>query len=114
MSAVLDALISTADTSAASYALMTPKTLARRQREVLDVVLGLQRAGAADVSRREIQAAYERTHNKRIDMSSVASSVHALVLAQRLQASRTLRPCLITGRDISPVYAVAQQAALVN
>lgn len=114
MSTVLDTLISTADTSAESYARMAPKTLARRQQEVFDVVVELQREGADDVSRREIQARYERTHNKRIDMSSVASSVHALVLAKRLQAPRTLRPCLVTGRDISPVFAVAQQAALIN
>lgn len=113
MSGVLDALISTADTSAASYARMSPKTLAKRQRELLDVVVGLQHSGADDVSRREIQASYEYTHNRRIELSSVASSVHALVLAGHLVSVTKLRPCSITGRDICPVYAPAKQARLV-
>ena len=84
MSATLSSLISTADTSRESYSRIAPKTLARRQREVLDIVLGLQRNGAVDVSRREIQASYERVYSKRIDMSSVSSSVHALVSAWSL------------------------------
>ena len=114
MSTILDALISTADTSAASYARMAPKTLARRQSEVLDVVVSLQRDGAADVSRREIQVEYELVHGKRIDMSSVASTVHALVSAGRLVSVTKLRECRITGRDICPVYAPLQQASLIN
>ncbi len=112
MSAVLDALVSTADTSRESYSRIAPKVLARRQRDVLDIVLGLQRNGAVDVSRREIQASYERVHGKRIDMSSVASSVHALLAAGRLYSAPKARECLITGKTISPVAAAAVQAGL--
>lgn len=113
MSATLSSLISTADTSRESYSRIAPKTLARRQREVLDIVLGLQRNGAVDVSRREIQASYERVYSKRIDMSSVSSSVHALVSAGRLYSVPKLRECVVTGKTICPVAVVASQAGLV-
>lgn len=113
MSAVLSSLISTADTSRESYSRIAPKTLARRQREVFDIVLGLQRNGAVDVSRREIQASYERVHGKRIDMSSVSSSVHALVSAGRLYSVPKLRECVVTGKTICPVAAPATQERLV-
>ena len=113
MSAVLDALVSTADTSRESYSRIAPKVLARRQRDVLDIVLGLQRNGAVNVSRREIQASYERVHGKRIDMSSVASSVHALLAAGRLYSAPKARECSITGKTICPVAVVASQAGLV-
>ena len=115
MSAVLDALISTADTSAASYSLMSSKTLARRQREVLDVAVALQRESVTgDASRREIQARYELVHGKRIDSGAISSTVHALVSGGSLVASRKLRECHITGKTICPVFAPAQQASLIN
>ena len=113
MSAVLESLVSTADTSRESYSRIAPKVLARRQRDVLDIVLGLQRNGAVDVSRREIQASYERVHGKRIDMSSVASSVHALLAAGRLYSAPKARECSITGKTICPVAVAATQAGLV-
>lgn len=113
MSAVLSSLISTADSRSDAYAKAAPKLLARRQREVLDIVLGLQRNGAVNVSRREVQASYERVYGKRIDMSSVSSSVHALVSAGRLYSVPKLRECLVTGKTICPVAAPAAQVGLV-
>lgn len=114
MSGVLETLISGADTSAASYARMQPASMSRLQSDIRAVVMELQSEGAADVSRREIQARYELKHGKRIESSSVASSVHAMVLAGRLVSVSKLRECRITGRDICPVFAPLQQARLVD
>jgi hypothetical protein len=46
-------------------------------------------------------------------MSSISSAVNRLVAAQRLQRSEKNRPCLVTGREILPVFAPAKQASLV-
>lgn len=103
----------TADTSAASFDIERPRWQASKQKQLFDIVLGAQRNGAADMSMRELQAAYERLHSKRIDMSSVSSCCNGLVTAGRLVRATGVRACLVTGRDILPLSVPAKQAGLV-
>lgn len=110
MSAV--ASISTADTSAASFDAQRPRWLASKQKALFDLVLGAQRNGAADMSMRELQGAYERLHGKRIDMSSISSCCNGLVAAGRLVRATPVRSCSVTGRDILPLSVPVQQARL--
>lgn len=105
--------ISTADTSAASFDAERPRWVASKQKALYDLVLGAQRNGAADMSMRELQAAYERLHGKRIDMSSVSSCCNGLVAAGRLARSTPVRSCTVTGRDILPLSVPLTQARLL-
>ena len=105
--------ISTADTSAASFDAERPRWVASKQKALFDLVLGAQRNGAADMSMRELQAAYERLHSKRIELSSVSSCCNGLVTAGRLVRATPIRACSITGRDIFPLSVPLTQARLL-
>lgn len=108
------ATTTTAHTSAASFDAERPRWQASKQKALFDLVLGAQRSGAAaDMSMRELQAAYERRHGQRIELSSISSCCHGLVAAGRLVRATPVRPCTITGRDILPLSVPAKQARLV-
>lgn len=106
-------VVTTADTRADSFARVSAGELKRLNEQLLDLVLGHQRNGGRDMSGRELQQAFERTYQRRVEMSSISSAVNRLVAAQRLQRSEKNRPCLVTGREILPVFAPAKQASLV-
>lgn len=115
MSTVLDALISTADASAANYALIGPKVMTRRQEEVYGLVTDAHRDGVVDMSTRELQQRWEAVHDgKRIEASTLSSTVHSMVASGRLRRTTKLRRCLVTGKTICPFFAPLQQAALIN
>jgi hypothetical protein len=101
----------TRDTRAASLDAMGHERMSKLSREVVDVVQRRHMHGDADMSMREIQAVYERLHGKRIEMSTISSTVNRLVTSGRL-ARVGVRRCAISGREVMPVCVVAKQAAL--
>lgn len=105
--------VTTADTRGDSFARVSAGDLKRLNEQLLDLVLGHQRNGGRDMSGKELQQAYERRYSRRIEMSSISSAVNRLVAAERLKRSEKHRPCLVTGREILPVFAPAKQAGLV-
>lgn len=105
--------VTTADTRGDSFARVSAGDLKRLNEQLLDLVLGHQRNGGCDMSGRELQQAFEAKYQRRIEMSSVSSAVNRLVAAERLQRSEKSRPCLVTEREILPVFAPAKQAGLV-
>ena len=89
------------------------KGVARRDSEILNIVIGANRNGVLDLSGKEIQRRYEFIHGKRIDASTISGCLSRLVSAKRVE--RTVpRSCLETGFNIVPVRAVVQQTRLVG
>lgn len=103
----------TTDTSAASFDALSLRQRDTKQQQLLDLVVGAQRNGRADMSGRELQADYERVHGQRIESASVASCLNGLVAAGRLQRATVMRACSVTGRDILPVFVPVTQARLL-
>ena len=88
------------------------------QDKILNVCIAAQKHGAADLSGREIQQAYElhfsmvEGRTVRLDASTISSRINSLVSAGRLERM-PCRPCAVTGRNISPVRVPMSQARLV-
>ena len=98
-------------TSAQAKDALGNKGVARRDSEILNIVLSACRNGVADLSGKEIQKRYEFIHGKRIDASTISGCLTRLVSAKRVE--RTVpRACLETGFNIVPVRAVVQQVRL--
>ena len=87
------------------------------QTKILDICIASQKHGAADLSGREIQRAYESHFSMvegrtvRLDASTISSRINSLVAAGRLQRM-PCRPCAVTGRNISPVRVPMAQVRL--
>lgn len=101
------------DARGPAFAQVSARELAGRQKEVLDIVLGAQRNGAANLTRQEILRKWEYMHNKRIGEGTISSAVCRLIAANKLAPAGERRKCEVTGNLVTPVRAVAQQAALV-
>jgi hypothetical protein len=67
--------VSTLDTQSDSLRAVGLKKLARQQQEILDVVVACCEPLTGDMSLVEIQDAYERIHERRIDVSRVSARV---------------------------------------
>lgn len=88
--------------------------------KIESVVLGAQRAGARDLSMKEIQRGLElRYVNEKtgeplfVEMSTISGRVNCLEAAGRLMRNRAEpRPCSITGQNIAPVSVPARQERL--
>lgn len=102
----------TKDTRAASLDALGNHGLSKLGREVVDVVQRRHIQGDADLSMKEIQAVYERLHNKRIEMSTISSTVNRLVSGGQLARKSEPRRCSISGREVMPVFVVPKQAEL--
>lgn len=104
--------VSTIDTQSESLAAVGMKGMAKSLNEVYEVVrIGLER-GANDMSLTEIRDLYEHLHERRIDLNRVSARVSGLIDAQRLERRDEKRPCLISGRNIHPVFIPLKQARL--
>lgn len=101
------------DSRAQAYWGLSPKMLARFQGRLLAVLVEQQLRGVANMSAKELREAYSRATGVWVDMSSISSTVNGLVAAGRVERLPGLRPCGVTGRDISPIRAVPQQKGLV-
>lgn len=106
-------LPTTADTSAAAYASQRPRQQAYLHNQLLELVAGARASGQKDMSLRELQQAWERKHNKRVELSTVSSAVSRLVDAERLLRVTDPRACSVTGRECKPVSLPQQQRGLV-
>lgn len=100
------------DTSAQALAGIGLVNLSGELKKIHDIVIAAARHGIPDMSGREIQAQYERIHGKRIDSGTVSARISGLLAANRLERCRIARKCHVTGKDIHPVKAVAQQQRL--
>ena len=105
--------VSTLDTQSDSLRSVGLKKLARQQQEILDVVVACCESLTGDMSLVEIQDAYERIHERRIDVSRVSARVSNMVAGGRLLRRTETRPCSITGRMVHPVFPPQKQARLV-
>jgi hypothetical protein len=100
---MLDAAITTRDASAQALRSLNVPMLKTMGDQIEWIVRTAIRAGALNITRREIQARYEATFMRRIDTSSVSARVNALVAAKRLQEHPDSRKCTITGHDVSTI-----------
>lgn len=70
------------------------------------VVVGAMRAGAADLSMKEIQAELRRVYERDVEVASISGRVNELVAAKRLvRLENSRRPCRVTGHTIAPLSA---------
>jgi hypothetical protein len=77
------------------------------------VIAAACRNGAADLTRRELQALYEQRFECRMDASSISARVNELVTAQRVFERKDNRVCTVTGNMVGAVYVVMKQVRLV-
>ena len=73
----------------------------------------LHKVGEGDMSLTEIQRAYERTYNTRIDVGRVSARVSNMIAGGQLHRRAEPRPCMVTGRMVHPVFPAQKQASFV-
>ena len=104
------------DTKDASYlalsqlGLMGIKTSAD---DVFLIIAGACKAGALDVTGREIQALYERRFERRIESGTISARVNELIAAGRIFRRHEPRICTRTQKMAHPVYVVMKQVRMV-
>jgi hypothetical protein len=81
--------------------------------DVYLVIAAACKAGAADLTRRELQALFEKRFERRMDASSISARVNELVTAQRVLERLDNRVCTVTGNMVGAVYVVMKQVRLV-
>lgn len=69
--------------------------------------------GSTDLTRRELQALFEKRFERRMDASSISARVNELVTAQRVFERKDNRVCSITGNMVGAVYVVMKQTRMV-
>lgn len=105
--------VSSLDAKAQAYWGLSAKLMAQFQGRLLAVLIEQHRAGAVNLSARELREAYFRVTGAWVDMSSISSTVNGLTKGKRVERLNFLRKCGVTGHDITPIRAVPQQQALV-
>lgn len=81
--------------------------------DVYLVIAAACRSGVADLTRRELQALFEKRFERRMDASSISARVNELVTAQRVFERPDNRVCTVTGNMVGVVYVVMKQVRLV-
>lgn len=104
--------VDTRDTSRAALDALSPKKLAAKTAEIMEVVKRLHQTGEHDASLSEIQRAFEHWNERRIDLNRVSARVYDLVQAQQLERIKETRPCKVTGRLIHAVRVIPKQSRL--
>jgi hypothetical protein len=89
-------------TSIDAYRQMPLRKLGAQQQRICEVIEDAMRAGHADMSLREIAAAYAVKFGVRLDVSPVSGRVNELV-GWRLERLQSTRPCAVTGKSVHPV-----------
>jgi hypothetical protein len=103
----------TQDMQAAQSRPTQPSRMGKEKKAVLDVLLGHQRNGAKDMTRTEIQYAYEMLHGKRIGDGRVASIVAKLLKANLIGQGQR-RICSRTANDKGTVCVTPEQARMFS
>ena len=86
--------------------------LKTRADDVFLIVATACRAGAADLTGREIQVLYERRYGRRIESGTISARVNELITAQRFFRRGKSRECTVTHEMAAPVYVVAKQVRM--
>jgi len=104
--------VSTLDTQSDSFRSISPRKLAQQQQDILDVIETCCGISGSDLSLAEIQRAYERIYERRIDVGRVSARVSNLIAGGRLYRKVDTRACTVTGRQVHPVFPVQKQKGL--
>lgn len=105
-------------TKAASYLALGQLGLVGLKTSADDVYLVIAAAckagdASTDLTRRELQALFEKRFERRMDASSISARVNELVTAQRVFERKDNRVCTVTGNMVGAVYVVMKQVRLV-
>lgn len=91
----------------------TRPKLSPLQQQLYDLVLGAQRNGADNLTRRELQQAWEYRHNKRIGEGNVSGRVAEMLAGRWLIQSTNRRTCRVSGSlSVHTVFVPAVQGRL--
>lgn len=107
-------LVTSHDTQAAAYAALGNERRARLNQRLYESLAEAHRRGQPALSRRELRNWHNECTGEWLEISSVASTVNALVAAQRVEEVAA-RPCsLPPHRLVKPVRCRQLQVALAD
>ena len=81
--------------------------------DVYLVIASAIRAGAVDVTRREVQVLFERRFERRMDANLISARVNELVTAGKVLERKEDRICTVTGNKVGALYVVMKQTRMV-
>lgn len=81
--------------------------------DVYLVIASAIRAGAVDVTRREVQVLFERRFERRMDANLISARVNELVTAGRVFERKEDRICTVTGNKVGALYVLMKQTRMV-
>lgn len=87
--------------------------LKTRADDIYLIIATACKAGADDLTGREIQALYERRYGRRIESGTISARVSELLAAQRILRRPQTRICTVTRKVAAPVYVVMKQTRMV-
>lgn len=101
------------DTSAEAFAELGNETRRRLHERLYDSLRHAHQHGVRDMSRRELRDYHNEQTGEWLELSSVASTVNALLAAGRFELG-AVRLCSLSPRqrDVVPVKCKAQQQAI--
>lgn len=101
------------DTSAAAFAAMGNEGRRRLNERLYESLRHAHQYGTRDMSRRELRDYHHQQTGEWLELSSVASTVNALLAAGKLEESE-VRMCSLSSRqrEIKPVRCKARQVRL--
>ncbi|WP_417285338.1 hypothetical protein [Comamonas sp.] len=101
------------DTSAEAFAALGNETRRRLGERLYESLRHAHQHGCRDMSRRELRDYHNEQTSEWLELSSVASTVNALLAAGRLELGKA-RKCSLSPRqrDVVPVKCKAQQQAI--
>lgn len=102
------------DTSAAAFEGLGNESRRRLNERLCETLHAAHQQGVRDMSRRELREFHSKQTQEWLELSSVASTVNALLAAGRLEEGAA-RACSLSPRQslVKPVRLKAKQAALV-
>ncbi|MBL5979681.1 hypothetical protein JAO85_20595 [Comamonas sp. NyZ500] len=107
------AVVTGKDTSAEAFAELGNESRRRLSERLYETLRHAHQQGVRDMSRRELREHHSKQTGEWLELSSVASTVNALVAAGRFELG-TARRCSMSPRqrDVVPVKCKAQQQAI--
>lgn len=80
--------------------------------DIYVVIAAACRAGALDVTGREIQALYEKRFERRIESGTISARTGELLTAGRISRRSDVRVCSVTQKMARPFYVLAKQTRM--
>lgn len=90
-----------------------PRKLPKFKQQLFDLVVGAQRNGTQNMTRKELQQAWEHRHSKRTGDGNVSGRVSEMVRDGYLVELGDKRQCRVTTELAKVFFVPAQQASLV-